>query len=80
MQSELQQEASCQPPARDPAPCTCRNAGPALPLVLSTAAGNGMRSGRKVLRKALVGERLMAWYPPDPTKHDPLMLSIKAEK
>lgn len=46
----------------------------------SRAAGNGMRSGRKVLRKALVGERLMAWYPPDPTKHDPLMLSIKAEK
>jgi len=33
-----------------------------------------------VLRKALVGERLMAWYPPDPIKHDPLMLSVKAEK
>ncbi|KAI7839660.1 hypothetical protein COHA_006469 [Chlorella ohadii] len=47
--------------------------------IFGTHIGNGLRSGRKVLRKALVGERLMAWYPPDPIKHDPLMLSVKAE-
>ncbi|KAI3439130.1 hypothetical protein D9Q98_001538 [Chlorella vulgaris] len=41
--------------------------------------GNGLRSGRKVLRRALVGPRLVAYYPPDPLKSDPLMLNIKAE-
>jgi small subunit ribosomal protein S33 len=47
--------------------------------IFGTHIGNGLRSGRKVLRRPLKGEQLKAWYPPDPVKHDPLMLSIKAE-
>lgn len=42
-------------------------------------AGNGLRSGRKVLRRPLLGAKLAAWYPPDPIKRDPLMLDLKAE-
>jgi hypothetical protein len=33
-----------------------------------------------VLRRVLVGPRLVAYYPPDPLKSDPLMLNIKAER
>lgn len=43
-------------------------------------AGNGLRSGRKVLRQALAGKKLLEWYPSDPIKADPLMLDLKAEK
>lgn len=32
-----------------------------------------------MLRQAVVGLRLVAYYPPDPLKTDPLMLNIKAE-
>ncbi|GMH42503.1 hypothetical protein BSKO_10422 [Bryopsis sp. KO-2023] len=39
--------------------------------------GNGLRSGRKVLRKKLVGERIVNYYL-DPIK-DPLMLNLKNE-
>lgn len=49
------------------------------PLLASLHAGNGLRSGRKVLRRPLLGAKLAAWYPPDPIKHDPLMLNLKAE-
>ena len=62
-------------------------AAPALPHAprprsppLAAPAGNGLRSGRKVLQRALVGARVAAYYPVDPIKADPLMLSIKAEK
>lgn len=47
--------------------------------IFGTHIGNGLRSGRKVLRRPLLGAKLAAWYPPDPIKHDPLMLNLKAE-
>lgn len=43
-------------------------------------AGNGERSGRKLLRRKLLGETVVAWYPQDIVKADPFMLDIKAEK
>lgn len=45
-----------------------------------TAAGNGLRSGRKVLRQKLLGETMVGYYPEDISKKDPFMLDIKAEK
>ena len=31
--------------------------------IFGTYIGNGLRSGRKVLRKNLIGEKVMSWYP-----------------
>ena len=68
----MQQPALADPRRRPtPAHCTARH---------FLAAGNGQRSGRKVLRKALVGEKVAGYYPPDPIKADPLMLNLKAEQ
>lgn len=43
-------------------------------------AGDGQRSGRKVLRRGLIGQRLVEYYPKDLSAADPFMLSLKAEK
>jgi small subunit ribosomal protein S33 len=48
--------------------------------IFGTHIGNGLRSGRKILRAPLLGEKLAAYYPEDIVKADPLMISIKAEK
>jgi len=48
--------------------------------IFGTHIGNGLRSGRKVLRAPLLGEKLAAYYPEDIIKSDPLMINIKAEK
>ncbi|KAG7668029.1 hypothetical protein Ndes2526B_g01547 [Nannochloris sp. 'desiccata'] len=48
--------------------------------IFGTHIGDGLRSGRKVLRAPLLGEKLAAYYPDDIVKSDPLMISIKAEK
>ncbi|EFN51343.1 hypothetical protein CHLNCDRAFT_55205 [Chlorella variabilis] len=47
--------------------------------IFGTHIGNGLRSGRKVLRRPLLGQKLVDYYPPDPIKADPLMLNLKAE-
>ena len=31
--------------------------------IFGTYVGNGLRSGRKVLRKNLIGDKIVAWYP-----------------
>ena len=31
--------------------------------IFGTHIGNGLRSGRKVLRKNLIGDKVLAWYP-----------------
>mmetsp|Transcript_7127 Transcript_7127/g.14960 ORF Transcript_7127/g.14960 Transcript_7127/m.14960 type:complete len:155 (-) Transcript_7127:369-833(-) len=31
--------------------------------IFGTYPGNGLRSGRKILRKNLVGDKVLAWYP-----------------
>lgn len=51
-------------PARIARPCT----------------GDGLPSGRKVLKQKLIGAKVVDWYPEDLTRNDPYMLSIKAEK
>lgn len=48
--------------------------------VFGTHIGNGERSGRKVLRRRLLGPIIASYYPEDIMKGDPLMLSLKAEK
>jgi small subunit ribosomal protein S33 len=48
--------------------------------IFGTHIGDGLRSGRKVLRAPLLGPKLAAYYPEDIVKSDPLMISIKAEK
>ena len=52
----------------------------APPPATSLAAGNGLRSGRKVLRRPLMGQKIVDWYPGDPLKADPLMPNFKADK
>ena len=48
--------------------------------IFGTHIGNGLRSGRKVLRQKLLGEQLAAYYPEDIIRSDPLMVNIKAER
>ena len=50
------------------------------PRTRARPAGNGLRSGRKVLRRKLVGPTLVGWYPQDMTKTDPLLLNLDAER
>ncbi|PSC67922.1 28S ribosomal mitochondrial-like [Micractinium conductrix] len=47
--------------------------------IFGTHIGNGLRSGRKVLRRPLLGQKLVDWYPSQDVGQDPLMLNIKAE-
>ena len=42
--------------------------------IFGTAIGDGRPSGRKLLRKKLVGELEAAYYPPEPTALDPLFV------
>ena len=48
--------------------------------IFGTHIGNGLRSGRKILRRALMGEKLAAYYPENVLKMDPLMPDLKAER
>lgn len=41
--------------------------------------GDGLRSGRKVLRRPLIGEQLTSYYPPNWFAGDPLLVDIEAE-
>ena len=40
----------------------------------------GLRSGRKVLRRALIGERVTSYYPPHWFAGDPLLVDVEAER
>jgi len=48
--------------------------------IFGTHIGNGLRSGRKVLRKKLLGEKIAAYYPEDILKSDPFMPDLQAER
>jgi small subunit ribosomal protein S33 len=39
--------------------------------IFGNVVGNGLQSGRKVLSKALAGEKIAAWYPTPMQKIDP---------
>ncbi|KFM28942.1 hypothetical protein F751_4106 [Auxenochlorella protothecoides] len=47
---------------------------------LSTSSGNGLPSGRKILKQKLVGEKLASYYPENVLRADPYMLNIQAER
>jgi len=48
--------------------------------IFGTHIGDGLRSGRKILRRALVGERLTSYYPPQWFGGDPLLVDVEAER
>ncbi|KAK9861725.1 hypothetical protein WJX84_011552 [Apatococcus fuscideae] len=48
--------------------------------IFGTHIGNGLRSGRKLLRKKLVGEQIAAYYPEPIYKKDPLFVNLDVER
>lgn len=42
--------------------------------------GNGLRSGRKVLRKKLIGDKIASYYPTPISKLDPMFVDLDAER
>ena len=47
--------------------------------IFGNLIGNGQRSGAKLLRKKLVGEKIASYYPEDIAKRDPFLIDTKAE-
>lgn len=41
--------------------------------------GNGLRSGRKILSRPLIGQKLLEYYPKSLVKQDPFMLDLQRE-
>jgi small subunit ribosomal protein S33 len=41
--------------------------------------GNGLRSGRKILSRPLIGQKLLEYYPKNLIKQDPFMLDLQRE-
>lgn len=48
--------------------------------IFGTHIGNGLRSGRKVLRKKLNGDRIASWYPEPVAKYDPMFVDMNIER
>lgn len=48
--------------------------------IFGTHIGNGLRSGRKVLSKKLLGPVVEAYYPKDIFAGDPLLVDLDAER
>lgn len=48
--------------------------------VFGTHIGNGLPSGRKILRKKLVGEKIAAYYDHGRPIKDPLIVDLAAER
>lgn len=42
--------------------------------------GNGLRSGRKVLRRKLVGDKVASYYPEPLSKQDPMFVDTDIER
>lgn len=42
--------------------------------------GDGLRSGRKILARPLIGSQVASYYPPDWFAGDPLLLDLEAER
>ncbi|KDD76744.1 hypothetical protein H632_c120p0 [Helicosporidium sp. ATCC 50920] len=43
------------------------------------APGNGMRSGRKIVRRKMIGQQIAEYYPEDMSRMDPFMLDYNSE-
>jgi small subunit ribosomal protein S33 len=48
--------------------------------IFGTYIGNGLRSGRKVLRKGLIGDKIASYYPEPVTKYDPMFVDMNIER
>ena len=80
--------ASASPPEGSSVPATAPSglqlAGETMEEIRSrifgTHIGNGLRSGRKVLRTKLLGPKIASYYPEDILKSDPFLLDHKAER
>ena len=49
-------------------------------LIFGTHFGDGQRTGRKLLRKALVGEKVAKYYPEPLSLSDPLFVDERVER
>ena len=75
--------AAPPPPPPPPPPGAMPSPGEverAAARIFGTHLGDGRRSGRKILRRALVGERLEAWYPTHLGVRDGLFQDPKIER
>lgn len=48
--------------------------------IFGNRLGNGQRSGAKVLRKKLLGDKIASYYPTPISKFDPMFVSLRAER
>ena len=48
--------------------------------IFGTHIGNGLMSGRKLLRRKLIGEKVAAYYPQRPERMDTLFQSVDEER
>lgn len=48
--------------------------------IFGTHIGTGQRSGRKILKRPLLGPKIASYYLEDIAKIDPFMISLKAER
>lgn len=48
--------------------------------IFGTHIGNGLRSGRKVLRKRLIGDKIASYYPEPVAKYDPMFVDMNIER
>ena len=48
--------------------------------IFGTYIGNGLRSGRKVLRKKLIGDKIASYYPEPVAKCDPMFVDMNIER
>ena len=48
--------------------------------IFGNRIGNGLRSGAKLLKKKLVGEKIASYYPEPISKFDPMYINLRAER
>ena len=48
--------------------------------IFGTHIGNGLRSGRKVLRKKLIGDKIASYYPEPVATYDPMFVDTNIER
>ena len=48
--------------------------------IFGNRIGNGLRSGAKLLKKKLIGEKIASYYPEPISKFDPMYINLRAER
>ena len=57
-----------------------RGVAEASARIFGSVIGNGLRSGHKVLRSKLIGDKVLEWYPTPIQKTDPLFVDPNEPK